>query len=79
MNMDLSLYVGNDDLRFVLNEKKIIYQKLNLPMRLLESKMQTMMTYNPKYDHEFLELELKKIYIHGRREVNIVLIERKSD
>ena len=25
MNMDLSLYVGNDDLRFVLNEKKIIY------------------------------------------------------
>ena len=48
-------------------------------MRLLESKMQTMMTYNSKYDHEFLELELKKIYIHGRREVNIVLIERKSD
>ena len=22
MNMDLSLYVGNDDLRFILNEKK---------------------------------------------------------
>ena len=48
-------------------------------MRLLESKMQTMMIYNPKYDHQFLELELENIYIPGRREVNIVLIERKSD
>ena len=42
------------------------YQILNLPTRLLNSKMQTMMTYNPKYDNQVFRAEIEEHTSLGR-------------